>query len=472
MYILKNAYKNLFRNKGRNIAILLVAILTLTSVTLSFSIKVLSDLALTQYQNSFCVDATIDYDWEKLEKDFPPKTTENPDGSITQESGFELPQISLEDYMSYADSEYVKGVKYYATCSFASDGLTNVPDNTSEGEEWVSLDGMTLDEMLDFFGVSTKQELFDNGIMSEEELEQMLDSKKNLVGTLIGYTDLSVVSDFSDNASKLESGRFPEQDNECIVSSKYAEQNKLHIGDTISISGPSKSDTDTISLTITGIYKAHRAEAVAEVLGSVYGCVYTTFNTLKNSGFHYISAGTVIYQLGNPEDAQLFEKEIHEKGLSEYRMLSYSNSDEEYIKNTQPLKNISHIAAIFTLSASITGAAVLLLLSFISVRERKYEIGILRSMGMKKSGIARGMIYEIWMLMSVAFAVSVIASYALTKPIASVILNHLENSNVSFPMASIGFSAVLAFVLSIISGLFGVFAVMHQEPMKILSERN
>lgn len=472
MYILKNALKNLFRNKGRNIAILLVAVLTLTSVALSFSIKVISDLAVTQYQNSFCVDATIDYDWEKLEKDFPPKTTENPDGSITQESGFELPQISLEDYMNYADSKYVKGVKYYATCSFASDELINVPDNTSEGEEWVSLDGMTLDEMLEFFGVSTKQELFDNGIMSEEELDQMLDSKKNLVGTLIGYTDLSVVSDFSDNASKLESGRFPEQDNECIVSSKYAEQNKLHIGDTISISGPSKSDTDTISLTITGIYKAHRAEAVAEVLGSVYGCVYTTFNTLKNSGFHYISAGTVIYQLGNPEDAQLFEEEIHEKGLSEYRMLSYSNSDEEYIKNTQPLKNISHIAAIFTLSASITGGAVLLLLSFISVRERKYEIGILRSMGMKKSGIARGMIYEIWMLMSVAFAVSVIASYALTKPIASVILNHLENSKVSFPMASVEFSAVLAFVLSIISGLCGVFAVMHHEPMKILSERN
>lgn len=472
MYILKNALKNLFRNKGRNIAILLVAVLTLTSVTLSFSIKVISDLAVTQYQNSFCVDATIDCDWEKLEKDFPPKTTENPDGSITQESGFELPQISLEDYMNYADSKYVKGVKYYATCSFASDELINVPDNTSEGEEWVSLDGMTLDEMLEFFGVSTKQELFDNGIMSEEELEQMLDSKKNLVGTLIGYTDLSVVSDFSDNASKLESGRFPEQDNECIVSSKYAEQNKLHIGDTISISGPSKSDTDTISLTITGIYKAHRAEAVAEVLGSVYGCVYTTFNTLKNSGFHYISAGTVIYQLGNPEDAQLFEKEIHEKGLSKYRMLSYSNSDEEYIKNTQPLKNISHIAAIFTLSASITGGAVLLLLSFISVRERKYEIGVLRSMGMKKSGIARGMIYEIWMLMSVAFAVSVIASYALTKPIENIILNHLENSKASFPMASIGFSAVLAFVCSIISGLCGVFAVMHHEPMKILSERN
>lgn len=138
MYILKNARKNLFRNKGRNIAILIVAILTLTSVMLSFSIKKISDIAIAHYKKNFSVDATIDYDWEKLDKDFPPKTIENPDGSITQESGFELPQISLEDYLKYADSEYVKGVKGYAVCGFAADGLTNVPDNTEEGEEWVS----------------------------------------------------------------------------------------------------------------------------------------------------------------------------------------------------------------------------------------------------------------------------------------------------------------------------------------------
>lgn len=72
MYILKNAIKNLGRNKGRSFIVLLIALLTLTSVTLSFSVKTISDLAVTRYQDSFRVDATIDYDWEKAEKDFPP----------------------------------------------------------------------------------------------------------------------------------------------------------------------------------------------------------------------------------------------------------------------------------------------------------------------------------------------------------------------------------------------------------------
>lgn len=473
MYILKNSLKNLVRNKGRNLAILLIAVLTLASVTISFSIQTISNLAIWRYKNSFLVDATIDYDWERAEKDFPPKTITNKDGSITQKSSFSLPEISFEDYLKYADSKYVKWAKYYACCSFASDELTKVPDNTHEGEKWVSIDGMTLEEIMAHFEVSKKEELFDNGIIAdEEELQRALDSKRNLVGTLVGYTDLSIVEDFADNANKLKSGCFPEHDNECIVSSKYAEHNKLKIGDTISVSGPSKSDTKTILLTITGIYDAHRLETSAVSLGDLYGYVYTTFDTLKNSGFHYIWMGTAVYQLGGPADAELFEKELYEKGLSKYRILSYSNSADEYTKNTEPLKNISRIAEIFTLSVSVIGAAVLLLISFINMRERKYEIGVLRSMGMKKSGIARGMIYEICVIMSISFAAGILAGGILIKPIASVLLDNLTDISISLPLAAIALSAGLAFALSIVSALCAVFAIMRHEPMKILSERS
>lgn len=473
MYIIKNALKNLGRNKGRSFIVLMIALLTLTSVTLSFSIKTISDYAIKRYQDSFCVNATLDYDWEKLEKDFPPKITENEDGSVTQESGFELPEISLEDYLKYADSQYVKGAKYYVSCSFACDTLTKVPDNTHKGEEWVSLEGMTIEEIMSYFGVSTKAELFSSGIIeNEDELQRILDSKRDLVGTLIGYTDLSIVDDFADNANRLASGHFPEQDNECIVSSKYAEHNNLNIGDTISISGPSKSDTETMSLTITGIYDAHRAEASAETIGDVYGHVYTTFNTLKNSGFHYIWVGDAVYQLGSPEEATLFEKELHEKGLSEYRFLSYSNSSDEYTKNTEPLRNISRIAEIFTLAASIIGAAILLLVSFFNIRERKYEIGVLRAMGMKKTYVAGGMVYETLIIMFISFVLSVFLGLILTKPIAVALLGDLTGVNLRLSPIAILFSAIMAFLFSIIAGLCSVFSVMRHEPMRILVERN
>lgn len=321
-----------------------------------------------------------------------------------------------------------------------------------------------------FFGVSNKEELLE--CIDEEQLQTDLDSKRNLAGMLIGYTDLSVAEDFAGSANKLSSGRFPKHDNECIVSSQYAEHNKLKTGDTISVSGQSKSDTKTIPLTITGIYDANRLEATAESFGDLYGNVYTTFNTLKNSGFHYIWADKAIYQLGSPKEAELFEKELHAKGASKYCFLAYENSADEYARNTKPLENISHIAGNFTLSAGAFGAAVLFLISLLNVRERKYEIGVLRSMGMKKTGVARGMIYEVWLLMLISFAAGIFAGAALIKPIASSLSGSLTDISISLPPVAVALCAGLAFFLSIVSSLCAVFAVMNHEPMKILSERN
>lgn len=470
MYILKNALKNLVRNKGRNIAVLLIAMLTLTSVTISFSIQTISNLAIGRYKDRFGVQATLETNWEKISQEHPPEQIINEDGSMSMEQNFEVSTPSMAEYEYYGDSQYVKQTLYCAECAVYSDSLKPVKDNLQPGEEVIDIGGMSKEELMKYFGVSTEKELEDI-LGGKQGVEETVDQKKGSIGTLVGFTDLSLLEDFTSGKRKLEQGIFPEKTNECIIGTVFAKENNLKLGDTISISGPSKSkDKEEISFKVVGIYGDYFNEASAVTFGTFYGDILTTYDTLMNTGFHYINLRDAFFVLKDPESAELFEKELRAKGLSEYLSLTYST--EEYENNTKPLKNISHIAEIFTLSAGIIGAAVLLLISFINVRERKYEIGVLRSMGMKKSGIAKGMIYEILTLMFVAFSVSVIAGFALTKPIASTILDSTTNIDVSFPAVSIGLSAGLAFALSIVSGLCAVFAVMRHEPMKILSERN
>lgn len=470
MYVLKNSLKNLVRNKGRNIAILLIAILTLTSVTISFSIQKISDLAIEQYRDNFGVQARVGFNWEKMNQEHPPEQSVDDNGGISIEQNFEVPLPGVAEYENYADSPYVKRTLYHAICAVMSDSLKPVKDNLKQGEEIIDIAGMSKEELMKFFNVSTEKEL-EETLGGKEELQKIMDTKNDCIGSLVGFTDLSLLEDFSTGKRKLEQGTFPEKRNECIISSVFAKENNLKLGDTISVYGPSKSmDNEEISLTVAGIYGDYFNEVTAAELGLVYGDIFTTYDTLTNTGFHYIDLIDAIFVLKNPESAKRFEQELRTKGLNEYQTLEYST--EEYENNTEPLKNISHIAEIFTLSASMIGAAVLLLISFINVRERKYEIGVLRSMGMNKSGIARGMIYEILTLMLAAFVVSIFAGIVLTKPIASTILDNTANINVSFPTISIALSAGLAFVLSIISGLCAVFAVMRHEPIKILSERN
>ena len=103
---------------------------------------------------------------------------------------------------------------------------------------------------------------------------------------------------------------------------------------------------------------------------------------------------------------------------------------------------------------------------------RKYEIGVLRAMGMQKSDVARGMVYEILIMMLISFALSVLLGLALNKPIAAVLLGDLTGINTMRSPMAILFGAVMAFLFSVLAGLCSVFAVMHHEPMQILAERN
>lgn len=470
MYILNNSVKNLVRNKGRNITIMLIAIVTLTSVTLSFSIQTLSRLAIERYKNSFGVQAKIGCDWEKLEREHPPEEIKNGDGSITMEQNFEVPMPNAEEYADYSDSQYVKNTLYFASCAVTSNSLKPVEDNLKQGVEITDIGGMSKNELMKFFGAATETEL-EEIVGGREELEKIMDTKNGCIGSLVGFTDLSLLEDFTTGKRKLEQGSFPEKNNECMLGSEFAKENNIKVGDIISVMGPSISmDKEELSLRVTGIYGDYFNAATATELGMDYGDIFTTYDTLMNSGFHYIYLTDAIFILKNPEAAKLFEQELRNKGLNEYQLLEYSA--EEYENNTKPLANIARIAEIFTLSASIIGAAILILISFINVRERKYEIGVLRSMGMKKSGIARGMIYEALIIMLVGFGVSILAGVALTKPVAAALLGDVANVKASLPAASVWICAGLAFVLSIASGVCAVFAVMRHEPMRILSERN
>ena len=91
---------------------------------------------------------------------------------------------------------------------------------------------------------------------------------------------------------------------------------------------------------------------------------------------------------------------------------------------------------------------------------------------MKKSSVARGMVYETLIIMLISFTLSVLLGLALIKPIAAALLGDLTETNTTLPPMAIIFGAVMAFFFSILAGLCSVFAVMRHEPMQILAERN
>ena len=91
---------------------------------------------------------------------------------------------------------------------------------------------------------------------------------------------------------------------------------------------------------------------------------------------------TPTYILTSKDVATKFADEVTEKGLSEY--YSVTNNLEIVESATKSITNVKEFATTFLIITLIIGGVVLLVINMINIRERKYEIGVLRTIGMKK----------------------------------------------------------------------------------------
>ena len=179
-----------------------------------------------------------------------------------------------------------------------------------------------------------------------------------------------------------------------------------------------------------------------------------------------------------------------------------------YDRVTGPLSGMRSAAVTFMIVILALGAIVLALISFMAVRERKYEVGVLRAMGMERGKIASGILAEALMIAAVCLAVGLGAGSMIAQPIADGILEsrvtEAEGTAADSPMAgralfaggqaqigdgTEGYTPVSEIQLSLnagiivqiilvtlalaaLSGIIGIIIITQYEPLKILRERN
>lgn len=463
MFIYLNALKNLLRNKGRNILVSVILLIVMTVITVSLVIRSTSETMIDDFQESFGVETSLIIDWENA--DAYTKEVETSDGT---ETTFEPEEITMEKYLEFADSKYVKDALFAAFASYVSDDLQPVPLD----ESFEIVDGMTVEELMKSCGVSTLEELYK--IYNEEEIKDIASSKKNIVGAILGYSDISQISAFQEGRQKIVEGRFCENSGEVIIGKQLAELNDLHPGDIINISGGKKADTEIIPLTVVGIFTDYQAEANSsdEWVGLGLSDIIVNFDTLYNCDFSKVSPSfdEIKFYLTDAEAAEPFSQEIRNKGLPDcYK----ADSDiDGYNKIIEPVQKMSSVATTFGIVILLTGAVILVFLSIINIRERKYEVGVLRAIGMKKYQLARGMIYESLSLVMLCTVIGLPLGTLLAKPISGMLLQTTDNVSISLGPAILPLLLLVAVGLGVLSSLIGILYITRYEPMKILQERN
>ena len=116
MYIFKNAWKNITRNKGRNILIGIIIVVIAAASSITLAIRESANDIVKAYQEKNKIEATIGMDRSNLMNMFK-KDDSSQEDMIN--SFNDLDGVTVEEIDKYGDSEYVS--EYYYTYDLSMD---------------------------------------------------------------------------------------------------------------------------------------------------------------------------------------------------------------------------------------------------------------------------------------------------------------------------------------------------------------
>ena len=380
MYILQNALQNIKRNKGRNILLGLVLLAIIATTVVGLVINSTTTAIIDDYRTRFGAEVFLSPDMELLRAE----------GRV-----FGRQPISAEMHELFATSRHLRTVNFTAEMPAVSYIQQPVGEHP------------LLAGMLDSFHSPEHGTIYTANMM------------------LIGNSDTSNLPDFPNGNRQIIYGRMYEGINEAIVSMDFAEKNELQVGDIIEIRSIIQANDIPFLLTVVGIYFD---ATVASPIGSPPGArsnrrneIFTSYETIRNN--ESIAGGFQVhasYHLISPDNLTGFEADVRAMGLSsDYLVIM---NDATYQAIVAPVEGLRSISITFVIVVLVLGAVILVLLSTIAIRERKYEIGVLRAMGLKKKKVALGLLYEMVAITAICLVLGLGMGTLAAQPIATSLL--------------------------------------------------
>lgn len=249
-------------------------------------------------------------------------------------------------------------------------------------------------------------------------------------------------SDFSSEDSTLIDGRYATQEeidsgaNVVLIETNLADANGLSVGDSITLTPVDSNIANATSYEIIGIYESTQVldDRSAQMLSSSLlpqNTIYLPFNNLLTLGYsesdlNGLVLSSAIIALNDPADIDAFKAEAETKVSFTYGSLDAN--DAVYEQLAGPIESLGSTSSFMVIIVVIAGAAILSLITALTVNQRKNEIGILLSIGESKFNIVLQFITEVIAIATIAFTLSVFSGLQVGQQISSSILENYSTT--------------------------------------------
>jgi putative ABC transport system permease protein len=541
MYIFVNALKNLGRNSGRNVLIAAIIFAIISTTVVALIINNTSNAVIDSYQEQFASEVTIAPDFDKVREQAEASMSEG--GRMSMR----IPQLTPEQQLAFMKSDALKESIAYASTSANSEQMIALDQDETNNQSGGPGSGGMISSGGPGGGGGASV-MFGGG------------------GNYRVYGDY--FQDFEEgNRALIDGGSvMPAARNEALISSDLADSNNLKLGDTITLTSTMRIDLDeefdldgkvdgdiitvngtdytlnifdeafiiasrevSYDLKIVGIYDDLTDEYPDPNMPKLSALnrrneVLTTFETLvdlleDNEEGIQVQA---TYYLKSPDQLDKFASDVRGMGLSD--VFTVSTNSALYEQTVKPVQSMKNLSLAFMTVVIVLGSIILILLTSISIRERKYEIGVLRAMGMKKGKVALGLWTELLVITVVCLVLGIATGSLVAQPITNMLITQQINAqqgdsttdpmggptmaggpqggrgmmvyggaaggpgtrivgggepaqpltemDVSLSLVTLAEITLLALVLASIAGLVSISRITKYEPIKILMERN
>lgn len=398
MNYIKRAIQSLWAKKGRSILMIAVFSAILIFVLAGLTIRSGADLATTNAKKSVGATVTLSTNREAMFKN----ADSEDENSRPDPGSFERTPVNLSDAEKIAKLDNVKSYSFEASTSAdKSSGITPISSDSDEEE--------SSDEQMSGFGGQGAP-----GGMSQGDFQ------------IKGVSESSSYSEFSSGTASIVKGEAlttsDEGTNNVLIEESLAEANELSVGDKFKIKD---SDDKDVEVTIKGIYKTSNS---GDSMGARFNFMnpantifssYTMVNTLTGSDGKTIDSA--VYNLDDPKEMDSFVKQANK--LIDTDTFSLETNDQMYQQMLQPLNNVSSFAKNIVILVAAAGVIILTLIIMLSIRERKYEIGVLLSLGESRGKVISQFFVEIFVCMVFALGIAAASGNVVGNAVGNQLLS-------------------------------------------------
>lgn len=347
----------------------------------------------------------------------------------------------------------------------------------------------TLKKIEELKGITTKNYIFSKSVVVEGKkvvqenqnitLNDEIKNKSNLV-MMNGITASKINIDFKSEVLKLNKGRHIEENdnNKIMIHEKFAELNKVNLGDKIKLSQEGK----ILELEIVGIYSGEKINTFNGLSSDfIENTVYTDYNSSQKL-LDYTSNNRVTsveYGVNNPTKLDDIIRSVESLGINN---IAVSKSNKNYEIVTSSVESITKITNMIRIGSVVVGVVILSLILMFWIRERTYEIGILLSLGTSKVNLVLQFIFEVILVtifgLMIALGIEMTTIKYLASNVGSIFSEDLPKSiadelmKMSVNGIDIVNLVIVMIAIVIISVVVALLPILKMKPKKILTQIN